>query len=296
MAPRHERDNLDIEQAKLRPDIEVIREYGGSHPESWVEVRYENEPSVRIAALFAGDELETHQQALTRLVSYPDQLVVRPSPWPRARLEEIREEVDKLAMASEGGVLNQWGVSNGKVNVRLRADSAHVAQQLCERYGEAVDLTVGSLPYPDPYATHETRHGVARRVQSKSTLPDELQVAVDDGLEVTSGGNLHSKLYLHNRGQEEVVVNTNGVVTARVVDPDTHDMVGGYSGAQTMPLVRFRAPAGESVEIPLLIGTASNVPRLGYAVPPGRWAITATLSLEDRGNFETPLLPITVVP
>lgn len=89
------------------------------------------------------------------------------------------------------------------------------------------------------------------------------------------------------------MVATNGMVTARVVDPGTGEVVGGYAGAQTMPLVRFQAEPGQSVTIPLLVGTASSVPELGYAVPPGSWAIDAVLKLED-GTYRTPRFPLTV--
>lgn len=297
VAPRHERDNLDIEQAKLRPDIAIIRNYGESHPESWVDLRFENEPSVHIVALFSGDELHGHESALRQLVAYPDQLELRSSPWPRTRLEEIRAEVNDLARSAERGAFSQWGVGRGTVNIRLRADQEHVARILHERYGDAVDLFVGWLHFPDvAHATPAGRPGTGKTPHpTPEELPDELYVSVDGELVVKSGGNLRSTIRLHNHGQDEVVVMTNGQVTARVVDPETRQAIGGYSGAQTMPLVRFHAPAGDSVEIPLLVGTASRDPGLGYAVPPGRWAIEVTLGLEDRGSFRMPMLPITVV-
>ncbi len=92
-----------------------------------------------------------------------------------------------------------------------------------------------------------------------------------------------------------MVATTNGQLTALVVDPETNEVVGAFSGAQTLPLVRFRAPAGGSVEIPILIGTASTVPRLGYAVPPGRWAVEIILPLEAPGPCRAPLIPLRVV-
>jgi hypothetical protein len=67
------------------------------------------------------------------------------------------------------------------------------------------------------------------------SLPDSLHVVVDEELEVRSGANLHSKIRLINNGDGEVVVNTNGQLTARAADPLTSEIVGEYSGAQTMP-------------------------------------------------------------
>jgi hypothetical protein len=52
-----------------------------------------------------------------------------------------------------------------------------------------------------------------------------------------------------------------GQVTAKVIDPGTGQVVGGYSGARRLPLVVFRVAPGHSGQIPLLIGTASTAPR-----------------------------------
>jgi hypothetical protein len=84
-------------------------------------------------------------------------------------------------------------------------------------------------------------------------------------------------------------------VTARVLDPETGKRVGGFTGAQHMPAIPFRVPISGSAEIPLLIGTASFVSRLGYTVPPGDWLIDAGLSIRDHGGFRTPPLPISIV-
>jgi len=76
-------DVVSLEQDELRADVAVVRTYGEAHPEAWVELRYENGPTVRIVALFSGDSLDVHERAQRGLVSYPDQLEVRPSPWTR---------------------------------------------------------------------------------------------------------------------------------------------------------------------------------------------------------------------
>lgn len=70
-------------------------------------------------------------------------------------------------------------------------------------------------------------------------------------------------------------MNTNGNLTAAIVDPDTGAKVGGYAGAQHMPLVVFTVEPTKTVRIPLLVGTASYDPNLGYTVPPGTWQLTA---------------------
>jgi hypothetical protein len=222
--------------------------------------------------------------------------VVSEHPWPRVRLEEIRAEVYEMATSSEPGLFSGSDTGGGRVNVRLRADGEHFAALLQERYGDAVDLTVGFLHFPECAVPRALAPLFAKQARPRPLpLPDELQVVVNEVLEVKSGATLRSTIRLSNDGDIEVVAQTNGYLTAPVVDPKTNETVGGYSGAQTTSLVGFRAPAGGSVEIPLLVGTASTAPRLGYAVPPGRWAIAITLGLGVQGVFQAPLFPLDIV-
>jgi hypothetical protein len=125
---------------------------------------------------------------------------------------------------------------------------------------------------------------------------------------VASGRTVRGALRVHNTGTEPIVIATNGQVTAQVLDPDTRVVVGGFAGMQRLPLIHFRAAPGDSVVVPVLVGTASFSPDLGYVVPAGKWAIQVILELEDenatgwdrgtgrpgRRRVRTPLLPITV--
>jgi hypothetical protein len=291
--------DLELEQSALRNDMEAVRYYGAAHPDAWVGVRFENEPTVRIVALFAGDEVASHRDALRRLVSFPDRLEVRSSPWPLVRLEQITDEIRAMATAAgpgDLGVFSGWGgTAGGKVGVRLRGDGEGVAAQLVERFGDAVDITVGFLRFPGrvfPVST-EPRFAAADRPRPP-LLRSHLSLTAVGDLMVRSGADLWSTARLSNDGSAEVVVKTNGQLTPVVVDPQTDEVVGAFSGVQTLPLVRFAAPAAGSVEIPLRIGTASTVPMLGYAVPPGRWAVEVALALGDGGVFRAPPLPLTV--
>ena len=101
-------------------------------------------------------------------------------------------------------------------------------------------------------------------------------------------------LLLSNLTDTPITVGTNGHLTARIADPATGRTVGGYAGFQYSPWIGFTADPGDTLRIPLLVGTASYVADLGYAVPPGQWALFATLELTDGRTRETPLLPVTV--
>jgi hypothetical protein len=276
--------------------MEVVQIYGKSHPETWVQALWENEPSVRIVAILTGPDIGEHEVALRGLVQHPDQLAVRWAPWSFARLEEIRTEVTSMAKAAEPGVFSGWGMGRAVVAIRLRADQEDLAKELRDRYGEAVDLTVGSLHFPnDSQSDGEASAQSSTSVADLPPLPsDAADIWLESQIEVQSGRNANGVLMVHNLGTDDIIVMTNSQVTPRVIDPAGPEVIGIYAGAQTMPLVRFTARPGEVVKIPLLIGTACPSARLGYATPPGQWELELVLNLEGQGSFRVAGLPITV--
>ena len=173
--------------------------------------------------------------------------------------------------------------------------AAATAAELHRQFGDDVELTVGALPYPpgpDPRPRPVTA-ALPGLLDSR-----EVTVELDGPAVVRSGHTSQHSLLVRNLSGRELQIATNGQVTAAVVDPQTGEVVGGFSGAQALPLIIFRVAAGATEPIPLLIGTASYTPRLGYVVPAGEWGIQATLTLgphpRDSPRRRTPILPLTI--
>ncbi len=213
--------------------------------------------------------------------------------------EELRVELLRLQHA-EPSVLLSYPNPHGDddrpppYSLRLTASAVGVAEALHERFGDEVVLRVGALPYPP--ATDTSIFAVQPDDSDASALPDGLTVELSAPLMVRSGEEAQVGLVVANVTGEEVVVNTNGRLVARVVSPSTGMRVGGFSGFSRMPLVRFTVPDGASTQIPLLVGTASFVRELGYTIPPGHWALTVVLKLTDRRRIRTPPMAFEVIP
>ena len=173
------------------------------------------------------------------------------------------------------------------------------ARRLHERFGDLVDLMVGALPYP-PGGTAQWLPPQPAGEPAALLDPAEADAGLDGPAVVSSGHTLQHGLLLRNHTPAELAIATNGRVTAVVVDPHSGEVVGGYAGFQTLPLVIFRVPPGGTERIPLLIGTASFTERLGYTVPPGSWGIQVPLRLAPGPDVrnqvprQTPVLPLTV--
>jgi len=174
--------------------------------------------------------------------------------------------------------------------IKLAPWATDAAEDLNRRFGDDVALTVGAMAYPSMQLPDRPIGPQA----AEAADPSEFVFELEGKAEVRSGHSITIGLRVHNLTAADVTVRTNGCLTASIVDPATGDQVGEYVGWQTAPLVRFTVPAGGSDSIRLLIGTTSLRPELGYAVPPGEWAVSADLALEDGRVLRAPPMAITV--
>lgn len=175
--------------------------------------------------------------------------------------------------------------------VTLEAWADGIAGDLHRRFGDEVELTVGYLSFPNC----QLRLPASTFPKPRPEVgPQEVAAALESPLTVPSGRSVRGALLLHNLTEQSIVLRNNGNLTAVVLDPRRGDIVGGFSGAQHLVGYRFEIAPGGSQSVPLLVGTASLEPRLGYAIPPGDWEFRAPLDIEDGRALWTPPLELTV--
>jgi hypothetical protein len=182
--------------------------------------------------------------------------------------------------------------------ITLAPTAVAVAEDLHRRFGDSVRLTVGRLPYPPGRQPDRPLGHLIRQPPGELLDPQEAEVRLDGPAIVRSGQTLRHGLLVRNLTGRVLPIATNGNLTAVVLDLRTGQVVGGFAGAQTMPLIMFPVAPGSTQRIPLLIGTASFRPDLGYALPPGSWGMQVWLDLEwdphTRERRRTPVLPLTI--
>jgi len=176
------------------------------------------------------------------------------------------------------------------IAIELAAWATDIAADLHARFADQVQLTVGAMSYPD-----------RAMVRLTEAFAPALTPAEDHGLRVTlatpvhvqSGHSMKTFARVTNTAPTSAQLHTNGHLSAVVIDSGER-VIGAYVGAQHVPLVRFALPSSGPVEVPLLIGTASLAPELGYAVPPGEWRLWVELPLNGIGVLRSEPLPIVV--
>jgi hypothetical protein len=179
-------------------------------------------------------------------------------------------------------------------SIRLASWATAAAAELHQRFGGDVELTVGALPYPPG---RPPRFRPVPRLPPDLLDPQQVTAELDGPAVVRSGHTLWHGLLVGNLTRQRLTV--LGHLTAVVVDPHTGQVAGGFSGVQARDAVPYRVAAGATERIPLLIGTDSFTPELGYILPPGSWGLQIPLTLSrDLGTRPhrrlTPILPLTI--
>ncbi len=259
---------LSQEQARLRADLGRVGHYGDAHPEEWVGVWFRNDDPVQIVAAFTG-HVSDHERALRALVEHPTLLCVERGAHSGAELRRIFDELNARLFDERPSVATMLGLARTQVSVRLRARAEDLARQLHERYGDALDITLGALPYrPRPC-------DVCPPPPEDTMAAEELEVRlVLDQAAVASGDDVRGHLRVRNRGATALELLTGLLLVGMVLDDDGR-VVGVASGGAVPDLaVSLRLEPGEESSVNALVGTASCSSRFGYLLPPGRyWAV-----------------------
>lgn len=218
---------------------------------------------------------------------------------------ELRLDLRRLEGA-DPSVLVTWpgpgAAGNPKpYGIRLAAHAVDVAAELHARYGRTIEIRVGALPYPPDREDHDDPRPPAHIDVAESS---DVRIELDGPLVVRSGVDASHTLLVTNL--TDVPIEIIGSVRPEVVDPVTGVVVGGSTRPIVASLRHVTVAAHQTVPVEVVVGTESFDPALGYAVPPGQWAIRAILHVKDvardastpvnNRSISSPMLPITITP
>ncbi|HZX05605.1 hypothetical protein [Kribbella sp.] len=171
------------------------------------------------------------------------------------------------------------------VPIQLAAWATGIAEELHAKYGEFVELQVGALSFPGKQL---------RFSEHVLDLPGEpaesigLAVEALTPLTIRSGYHVKLDVQVTNRADRTQTLATAGDLVSAVTD-SSGAVVGRYVGPHNAPRIEFPIDPQQSRPVPALIGTASLIPDLGYAVPPGQWSLVVSLVTPTGYYLSTPL-------
>jgi hypothetical protein len=175
--------------------------------------------------------------------------------------------------------------SETRIRIGLAAWATDIAAEMHATYGDFVDLHVGAMRFP----TRELLVNVhALQLRGEPAGEAGFEVEALAPLVVRTGHDARRDVLVTNRTARAEVLITNGELSAEVVD-GSGGVVGLFPGPHTLARVGFEVGPHESRPVPLMVGTASVVPELGYAVPPGEWRLVVVLQTETGSLLLAPL-------
>lgn len=168
--------------------------------------------------------------------------------------------------------------------IQLQPWACEVAETLVGLLGDDVKLSVGALSFPD--RSVEPSPDWVLPLPSVEIDAEEIAVNLEGLTEVASGMDLQTGLRVENLADSVLNIYSSavhGLPESRIVRPEDGVIVGGYRGYVPRKMTHdnrvIGVQSGGSELIPLVVGTASTTPQLGYAVPPGPWALVVFLAV-----------------
>lgn len=263
--------DVEIQQSELRADLDAVRRYGEEHPADWAGLKFDNGEVVRIVAAFSA-ETDQHRSRLWNLVDHPDRLEVVHLSYSTRQLQTIMASIRDDLRTHPDGPLMGSGLGWGHITLRLVATAQDVAAQLTTRYGPALEITVGSLPYPSGRRV-EYRPGPAPL--EPVDIPGLSAEIVLDDTTLPSGTTARGRVVLRNGGPAQIRVDSEEPLVASLLEVGSGRKVGAFSGAIAGTGWSATLGPGDEASIHLLVGTDSSEPTLGYVLPAGEYLVHA---------------------
>jgi hypothetical protein len=262
----------------MRDTVEDVRDYVADHQDVFGGMRVSGD---LVIVSFTAD-LDEHLDGLRASVEHPELVRVEPAQHPLAKLKADAGAIRQRLGADPRHPLS--GSAPG--HIKLRAPFAELAAELHRHYGSSLEITVGHKPFPP------------EQIGDLQPVPLPTPTVTVAGLELTitlnaarvaQGEDLRGRVIFSNRGTQAVHGST-GVLTGGVRAENDNRMAGNFAGSIVLVGQRIQLDPGASMELPLVVGTASCLPDDSYVVPPGRYEVIADIP------FHRPDLPPTPRP
>ncbi len=262
--------SMIAESSRLEPMIGQVLAYGTEHADEfgtyglvWHDA---GDASVVISLT---DNLDAHRAALADVVAYPDELMVC-----QAAVSGTTSQALQAALVDElAGRFTSIGQGLGPVEVGLPAPEQQLAAELVDRYGDIISVRVGNFAYPlSPDA--QPVGGACIADPAGSTDLNGLRATIQlDHATIGVVDQVTGTVTVTNAGDQPVSFDSGSPLVASIVMPGTTTVVAAYDGSITGVGDGATLQPGESHIIPLVAGTASCDPSLGFTLPPGQYEV-----------------------
>jgi hypothetical protein len=272
----------EVWQSDHSHDSQIIQRFIAERPDVVSSLRANWGPPARYEVLLWGINTRDVQDEIRASLEFPDDVDFLPARFSPAYLRDVLEEINGLTRDLPPPTFQSSGPTWDGVSAKLDASQEELAASLHERFGDVLVLSVGNFPYPmDRPLTFIEELSKRRRVATAPELPTipnlEARLLLPDSV-ITAGSRFDAEVIVTNVGSTPMEF-TRGAPTVSILDPATHEVVGGFHGWVAGVGILLSLAPGQSSTLKALTGTTSSRRDLGYVLPPGRYLARATLRL-----------------
>jgi hypothetical protein len=259
--------------APLQADQAAVEEWGRQHAEqfsaSWIGFDGTN---AQVVVALAGTSVEP--SGLQSLVSTPERLAVCQHRHARAELDRIAGQIGPA-----GSEIRDVHVDavNDVVSVALAADQADKASRINEQFGNAVRLRVGWLNYPLRAESGAVTTGPCRPLPDPGASGGLSAQLVLGATALGRGGQARGVVHVRNTSAQPIELRSVQPLDAVLLQPGSKKVVGALAASRDNASAGSRLGPGETVSLPVMAGTDSCDPSLGYMVPPGAYDVVVVV-------------------
>ena len=188
-------------------------------------------------------------------------------------LAAVRADIESRYMDQ----LLEIGDGAGKVVLTLKPTATAAAAEIVDRYGWAVQVTVGFFPYPPSSPTS----GGCLMAPSRTVDPGPLRAVIElPTTQISHTVGFQAKVKLTNAGSTTLTIDTGQPLSIYLFTPDGGALVGASPGAIGGTGLQLELLPGTSHDVDAVGGTASCDPRLGYELPDGPYVARAAVEID----------------
>ncbi len=284
-----EQSQIMDETSRLEPMLGVVLQYGSERPDEFggYGLHWFGVGDASVFVSFTGDVAQ-HRAALAEQVEFPDELIVcqaAASETDRAAIQAtlVEELSGRFTSIGSGG-------KSGSVSVGLNPTEESLAAELVDRYGAAVDVSVGALNFPLD--------------QAEAVCPPVLGASLIDGLEVSiladsphpvidQAGSVAVSVRLANTSDRPISFGS-GQPTAVVTDSQGSPRTVDTRGVADVGIGIDIEPGGHQ-DFDLDVSLASCDPANGYLLAPGEhFLVVSFYNSELQADMNSEPLTITI--
>ena len=291
---------VQADLAGIMTDIQTVQDYGKAHPEDWVGFELSGDTPARIR-IWVTDHVYEHAAAVAALLEHPERVDIATASVGHTELQTIADTIVADAQANPTAFTTfNTGTAGPVIAFGLAPGQETLADQYINRWGAAVRISVGGVPYvPEGCGPQPSPRACANMTGDDPADAGLALSLTTDTPTIKQSAYGHAALTVTNNGNATFHINADDPLDGNLVYPGTLRVASIDGSSRGVGVGADLAP-GQSVTLNVAFSATRCDGQSGSAAPPGIYGLRVALTQHtDDGStaptYLSPEIQITVI-